>query len=137
MFCFQLVCFVLRYLSLNEPPIPVQFTALQKESASNLQLTLDHPDAYTEEMWDSAIHSLLVAIFFRKPHTASKHADKDPLHIALILMNVNADDGGNFNRCSVIAGKLSGFLHIMRLVAVKEIRRQADERGDEEDAEFE
>jgi hypothetical protein len=129
----QLVCFILRYLSLDEPPIPVQFTPLQQESASNLQHALDYPDAYTEEMWDSIIHSLLASVFFHKP---SKHADKDPIQMAIILMNMNMDDGGNFNRCSVIAGKLSGFLHIMRLVAVKDIRRQADEGGGE-DVEFE
>jgi hypothetical protein len=126
------VCFILRYLSLDEPPIPVKFTPFQQECASNLQLALNRPEAYNEEMWDNIIHSLLSSLFFPEDGAESKHADKDPIHMALILMNVNANDGGNFNRCSVIAGKLSGFLHIIRLVAVKEIRRQADEEGDGE-----
>jgi len=56
--------------------------------------------------------------------------------MALILMNMNPRNG-NFNSCDVIVGKMSGFLHIMRLVAIKEIRRRGDENPDLEDADFE
>jgi hypothetical protein len=137
-FCLQVVCFILRYLALDQPPIPVKFTPLQQQCASHLQDAVDRPNGYSDEMWEDAIHSLLASLFFHKHAAASHHADKDPIHMALILMNINVNDGGNFNSCSWIAAKLSGLLHIMRLVAVKEIRIQADGREEEEeDAEFE
>ena len=56
--------------------------------------------------------------------------------MTLILMNMNPMNG-NFNSCNVIVGKMSGFLHIIRPVATKEIRRRADENPDLEDGEFE
>ena len=46
--------------------------------------------------------------------------------MALILMSLHPENG-NFEGCTKIVGKMSGLLHIMRLVAVKEIRREADE----------
>ncbi len=56
--------------------------------------------------------------------------------MALILMSMNSNNG-NFHTCDFIVGKMSAFLHTMRLVAVKEIRRKADEDLDLEDADYE
>ncbi len=97
---------------------------------------MDSLALYSDEKWDNLIHSLLVSLFFHKHKAITRHSDKDPIQMALILMNMNPRNG-NFNSCDVIVGKMSGFLHIMRLVAIKEIRRRGDENPDLEDADFE
>ena len=51
-------------------------------------------------------------------------------------MSMNPDHG-NFQTCYAMVGKMSALLHIMHLVAVKEIRRKADEDPNMEDGDYE
>ncbi len=104
--------------------------------AKDLQQAIDHPSTYTDEMWDNHIHSLLTSLFFHKHTAITRHADKDPIQMALILMSLQAKNG-NFDACNLIVGKMSALLHTMRLIAVKEIRREADEDLDMEDGDYE
>jgi len=104
--------------------------------ARELQHAIDHGTRYTDEAWDNLIHSLLTSLFFHKHTAITREADKDPIQMALILMSLHAGNG-NFDSCNLIVGKMSAFLHIMRLIAVKEIRREADEDLDMEDGDYE
>src|SRR5258708_10712400 len=135
-YILQVACFVLRYCSLGTPPIPVLFTERQEVCARDLQHAIDHPTQYSDEMWDNLIHSLLTSLFFHKHSAITHYADKDPIQMALMLLSLQ-EKNGNFDSCYLIVGKMSALLHTMRLVAVKEIRREADEDLDMEDGDYE
>jgi len=47
------------------------------------------------------------------------------------------EKNGNFDSCYLIVGKMSALLHTMHLIAVKEIRREADKDLDMEDGDYE
>ena len=92
----------------------------------------------TEGTWDSHIHALLSSLFFQRQPLVTPHSDKDPIQMSLILLNMDPETGNcNFATPDVIGGRMSGLLHVMRLVAVRHIYLLASQHPDLQDAEFE
>ena len=134
-YALQLICFCIHYITTSNPPIPVTFTHEQSANTHKLLQAIQSSIPLTDETWDSHIHTLLSSLFYHKHPAVIRNSDKDPIQMCLILMNMDPKTG-NFMGPDIIAGRMSGLMHIMRLVAVKEIRRLADEEPIVDDADY-
>jgi hypothetical protein len=132
-FGLRLVCFLLRART-EEFPLEMSWTSKQARSARRVIACLDDATT-TDEMWDEAIHRLMVSIFFDLPRNFLRESDKHPIAIFTMLLNLHPTTG-NFAKCSTVAGRLSALIYLFRVVAVDLIRREADRRaaaGEEEE----
>lgn len=134
-YAIQAMLFLLRYSENgfgdeNPGPIAVMFTEKQLEVAENV-LNLWEIESTDTEQWNVSLHTLFTSLFLDSHPKVDRNAQKDPIALFLMLLNINRHDG-QFPECRVVGGCLAGLTHMIRLIATKEIslRREDDDRPD-------
>lgn len=128
----RLVCFALQlYNAEDEAPVEVAFSQEQEECLEALDQALPRRRTPRPSNFLDLYHKLLCSLLFSVHPNVDANSEKDPMTIFMICINLE-NAMGNFKEPHMIATSCSMMLHIMRLVAVKEIslRRTSDTRPD-------
>jgi hypothetical protein len=128
----QLIYFTLQlYNAGDEAPIEVAFSQEQSECLEAFDYALPHHRTPRPSNFLDLYHKLLHSLLFSIHPNVDANSEKDPMTIFMICINLE-NAMGNFKQPSMIATSCSTMLHIMRLVAVKEIslKRASDARPD-------
>jgi hypothetical protein len=123
----RLICFIVRYCCVKRGKfhLEVHLTTEQRESARWMYEALLSQAERGDDQWDALVHKVLFSLLFTAHRQLLQESQKDPILIFLMLLNLSPNTG-HFSSCGTMCGKMSGLLHIFRLVALKEISLAAD-----------
>lgn len=122
-FPLRLACLAIRSLPGNAP-YQILLTNDQRAAATALETALQE-DTAPPVAFNTLIQSLLSLLFFSRHPQVAINPLQCPIHSCIMLFNLSGRDG-QFPQCSKITPQLAAIQHIMRIVAIKQIKLESE-----------